>query len=255
MAESTPYDPMDLESDLDFNDPHMGLGLFSEPTKPSLTIPLTSENTGYKLLQKLGWSEGKGLGKNLQGRVDPIPISHKTDTWGVGKDTQMNEAHAESTGKRKTLESEVIAVETEEMRLKREMKVIREESIKEEIKSVTAAFYCSICDKQYAKVSEYETHLSSYDHHHRKRFKEMQDLQKSNPTQTKKRKEREEKERAQEEKELRRLQEAALAKAQSIPTVSPTAAPLIKPPTQKVAFSFGGPKPAGGGIKFSLNKK
>ena len=35
-----------------------------------------------------------------------------------------------------------------------------------------------VCDKRYVKVKEFENHLSSYDHHHRKRFKEMKETEK-----------------------------------------------------------------------------
>ncbi|KAJ3100195.1 G patch domain-containing protein 8 [Phlyctochytrium planicorne] len=272
--------------DLDFADLHEGIGYHEdeeeETVRAGLNVPIDSANMGFKLLQKMGWKIGSGLGKNGQGRVDPIPISQKMDTSGVGKDTQMQEAHAESTSKRKALESEVIAEENEEKRLQREIKAIRAENIKEEIKSVTAAFYCSICDKQYSKISEYETHLSSYDHHHRKRFKEMQDMQKNNPIQTAKKKAREDKEKLNEEKEMRRLQEAALARERAKggaiatvaapigalpiplpefvpppppPSSSPAAAsgwstqqapnPLApSAPPQKVSFSFGA-KPSG----------
>lgn len=34
-------------------------------------------------------------------------------------------------------------------------------------------FYCTMCSKQYVIVAEYEAHLSSYDHHHKKRMVEM----------------------------------------------------------------------------------
>ena len=29
-------------------------------------------------------------------------------------------------------------------------------------------FHCELCNKQYASATEIETHLSSYDHHHKK---------------------------------------------------------------------------------------
>jgi hypothetical protein len=35
------------------------------------------------LLKKMGWSEGKGLGKNLQGIPDPIRVVKKEDNSGV----------------------------------------------------------------------------------------------------------------------------------------------------------------------------
>lgn len=43
-------------------------------------------------------------------------------------------------------------------------------------------FFCGLCQKGYARVSELETHESSYDHHHRKR---AVDLRQANRTVTK----------------------------------------------------------------------
>ncbi|PSR78973.1 hypothetical protein BD289DRAFT_375969 [Coniella lustricola] len=36
-----------------------------------------------------------------------------------------------------------------------------------------ASFYCSLCSKGYTRHNEYEAHLSSYDHSHKVRLKEM----------------------------------------------------------------------------------
>lgn len=44
---------------------------FVEPTKSGIG----GENIGNKMLQKMGWSAGEGLGKNRQGIVDPISVS------------------------------------------------------------------------------------------------------------------------------------------------------------------------------------
>jgi Zinc-finger double-stranded RNA-binding len=35
------------------------------------------------------------------------------------------------------------------------------------------AFHCSLCNKGYARMNEYEAHLSSYDHSHKQRLKDM----------------------------------------------------------------------------------
>jgi hypothetical protein len=64
--------------------------------------------------------------------------------------------------------------ETGEQVAAREAKSAREEQLKAEVKSLQAAFYCSACRKQYKTVSEMENHLSSYDHHHTKRLRELQ---------------------------------------------------------------------------------
>ena len=52
---------------------------------------------------------------------------------------------------------------------RREARVAQEEAIDVAKKDTVSVFYCAVCDKQYAKVTEYENHLSSYDHHHKKR--------------------------------------------------------------------------------------
>jgi Pin2-interacting protein X1 len=38
------------------------------------------------MLQKMGWSEGKGLGQNLDGMQEHIKVNFKADTLGVGAD-------------------------------------------------------------------------------------------------------------------------------------------------------------------------
>ena len=43
---------------------------FEEPTKTGIG----GENIGNKLLQKMGWSAGQGLGKKGQGIVAPITV-------------------------------------------------------------------------------------------------------------------------------------------------------------------------------------
>ncbi len=36
------------------------------------------------MLQKMGWAEGKGLGKGSEGRVEPVSVSAKNNRSGLG---------------------------------------------------------------------------------------------------------------------------------------------------------------------------
>lgn len=74
----------------------------------------------------------------------------------------------ESTAKRKALDSEKMLEETAEKRAYREATAQKKEEVKRELVEVNRAFYCELCEKQYTKIAEYEMHLNSYDHHHKK---------------------------------------------------------------------------------------
>ncbi|CAI8036227.1 PIN2/TERF1-interacting telomerase inhibitor 1 [Geodia barretti] len=39
---------------------------------------------GYRMLERMGWSEGKGLGKDLAGKTEHVKVSKRSDTSGVG---------------------------------------------------------------------------------------------------------------------------------------------------------------------------
>lgn len=43
---------------------------------PAPAMPISSSNVGSRLLQKMGWSEGQGLGRKNQGRTQIIEV-HK----------------------------------------------------------------------------------------------------------------------------------------------------------------------------------
>ncbi|XP_069703228.1 RNA-binding protein 5-like [Periplaneta americana] len=53
---------------------------YEEPTKAGIG----SDNVGNKLLQKMGWQEGMGLGKSNQGRTSIIQAEHRVSTAGLG---------------------------------------------------------------------------------------------------------------------------------------------------------------------------
>ncbi|GBG88820.1 hypothetical protein CBR_g48434 [Chara braunii] len=123
---------------------------------------------------KMGW-KGQGLGKSEQGITEPIKAGARDGKLGVGKQEQDEFYTAEENVERKKLNVEV--EETEDMAKKREAESEREKKIKDELAEVRKVFYCELCNKQYKLATEFEVHLSSYDHNHKKRFKEMRDLQ------------------------------------------------------------------------------
>ncbi|XP_041984809.1 angiogenic factor with G patch and FHA domains 1 isoform X4 [Aricia agestis] len=45
---------------------------------------IESENKGFKLLEKMGWSKGEGLGKDNQGETEPIPLISNEGKAGLG---------------------------------------------------------------------------------------------------------------------------------------------------------------------------
>ncbi|XP_054261986.1 RNA-binding protein 5-like [Macrosteles quadrilineatus] len=56
---------------------------YEEPTK----MGIGSDNLGNKLLQKMGWQEGMGLGKKNQGRTTIIEAERRSATAGLGTKT------------------------------------------------------------------------------------------------------------------------------------------------------------------------
>lgn len=100
-------------------------------------------------------------------------------------------------------------------------------AVKSEISDTLRPFYCSLCEKQFQNVAQYDEHTNSYAHHHKARLRDMQaNARLVNQGEVEKRKE---KERKREEKELRKL-----AKAQGIKIAKPgttAPAPVLVPET------------------------
>ncbi|KAE8010400.1 hypothetical protein FH972_006771 [Carpinus fangiana] len=170
----------------------------------SLDTQLTSSNIGFRLLQKMGW-KGKGLGKNEQGIVEPIKSGIRDPKLGVGKQEEDDFFTAEENIQRRKLEVEVD--ETEEHAKKREVLAEREQKIQTEVKEIRKVFYCDLCNKQYKLAMEFEAHLSSYDHNHRKRFKEMREMHGSSS-----RDDRQKREQQRQEKEMAKFAQMADAR-------------------------------------------
>ncbi|KAG6646848.1 G patch domain-containing protein 8 [Carya illinoinensis] len=172
----------------------------------SLDTQLTSSNIGFRLLQKMGW-KGKGLGKNEQGITEPIKSGIRDPKLGVGKQEEDDFFTAEENIQRRKLDVEVD--ETEEHAKKREVLAEREQKIQTEVKEIRKVFYCDLCNKQYKLAMEFEAHLSSYDHNHRKRFKEMREMHGSSS-----RDDRQKREQQRQEREMAKFAQMADAHKQ-----------------------------------------
>lgn len=185
-----------------------GYSNYEATAQVSMETHIPENNIGYKLLKKMGWQAGKGLGSQGQGRLDPIRIEFKDDSLGVGKAEEYTTTHISTTAKRKALDSEKQLEETEIQKLEREYQVEKKQAIAQESKEIRKAFYCELCDKQYKKISEYEQHLQSYDHHHKKRFKDMKENTRNSTINQSEREKKLARERKRDEKELKRMQDA-----------------------------------------------
>ncbi|KAK9450555.1 uncharacterized protein V1518DRAFT_414145 [Limtongia smithiae] len=60
----------------------------------------------------------------------------------------------------------------------------------EAAKQALRSFYCDLCSKGYSRMDEYDTHISSYEHQHKKRFNELRHMQRD-PSTAQQRRERE----------------------------------------------------------------
>nr|AFK47303.1 unknown [Lotus japonicus] len=208
----------------------------------SLDTQLTSSNIGFKLLQKMGW-KGKGLGKDEQGIIEPIKSGMRDPRLGLGKQEEDDFFTAEENIQRKKLDAEL--EETEENVRKREVLAEREQKIQTEVKEIRKVFYCDLCNKQYKLAMEFEAHLSSYDHNHRKRFKQMKEMHGGSSRDDRQKREQQRQEReiakfaqiadAQKQQRLQLLQESG---SEPVSSETRTATPLTDQ-EQRNALKFG----------------
>ena len=147
-----------------------------------------------------------------------------------------------TVSQRRELDSERQRKETQDQRRAREVRytpclrdlpsrqpcqdiVAKRAAVKSEITDTLRPFYCTLCEKQFQNVAQYDEHTNSYAHHHKARLRDMQaNARLVNQEELEKRKE---KERKREEKELRKLAKAQGIKIAKPVTASP--APVLAP--------------------------
>jgi len=142
----------------------------------TLDTKLSENNVGFRLLMKMGWKKDTGLGRNGSGIVDPIQLNVAAGTLGLGKAQEYEETSKEATRYRKQMEAEIQVSETPERKKAREDQAAKDLLIQTEVQQIVDIYRCDVCNKQYPQAMAFEEHLSSYDHHHRKRFVESQKL-------------------------------------------------------------------------------
>ncbi|KAL3151579.1 hypothetical protein ABBQ38_012575 [Trebouxia sp. C0009 RCD-2024] len=184
----------------------------------STDTAIPDSNKGFQMLQKMGW-KGTGLGRNENGIVEPVRGGVEAGLrLGVGKAEQESFYTAADNVVRKKLEVELQADENQERRDRREMQAERDLRIKQDVTHMQRVFYCQTCSKQYKNAAEMEAHLSSYDHHHKKRLIEMRN---DEAERTRGIRDRKEKKRA--DKEMARLHaQIQAAQAAAAPSTAAT---------------------------------
>ncbi|KAH9996557.1 hypothetical protein BJV77DRAFT_1059376 [Russula vinacea] len=198
------------------------------PVREVITVDTKIKSTNK------GWVEGQPLGLSKDARVDPLPFHIKNDATGLGKTSQDFRIIETTVSQRRELDSERQRNETEEQRKAREASgnVARRAALQTEISEVLRPFYCTVCDKQFQNVAQYDEHTNSYAHHHKIRFRDMQNTQRAKQNTPEEQDKRKEKERKREEKELRKIAAAAgvrMAKATSSTAALAPVAPSIEP--------------------------
>ncbi|XP_071560822.1 angiogenic factor with G patch and FHA domains 1 isoform X1 [Temnothorax nylanderi] len=75
---------------------------YAKTQQSSVHTSITKDNKGFKLLSKMGWSEGRSLGKDGDGRTEPLLITCNHNKVGLGlKRTDVPNIELDSNTKKK----------------------------------------------------------------------------------------------------------------------------------------------------------
>lgn len=62
---------------------------YAKTQQSSVDTSIAKDNKGFKLLSKMGWNEGQSLGKNKDGRTEPIQLMGNNSKIGLGATSGM----------------------------------------------------------------------------------------------------------------------------------------------------------------------
>jgi len=200
----------------------------------------SSDNLGVgaKLLSKLGGWAGGGLGKHNQGSTEPIKAcSQEGNRMGLGKGAEEDRMLEQVTKERRKMDIE--REDTEDSLKKKAENAAHLDKIMSDVKKMNEVFFCEVCNKQYKNIAEMTNHLSSMDHHHVKRLKDLKRKSEQGGSV-----EELEKRRKGEEERLKKDMEERIKKANEVAAVksningSTTSAEPSHSVTTKVSFSM-----------------
>lgn len=101
------------------------------------------------MLLKMGWKAGSGLGKNEQGRKEPVNVEEKQEQLGLGRMSSELEMARNATAERRMQEAEMeVRLDPErvaELRARWKTAAEKKEAIQVELKEVQSVFYCEVC--------------------------------------------------------------------------------------------------------------
>ncbi|XP_017758221.1 PREDICTED: angiogenic factor with G patch and FHA domains 1 [Eufriesea mexicana] len=67
----------------------------------SMDISIAKDNRGFKLLSKMGWSEGQSLGKEGDGPIEPVSLTNNPSKTGLGATSEFPTIELDSTTEKK----------------------------------------------------------------------------------------------------------------------------------------------------------
>lgn len=69
----------------------------------SVNTSISSDNKGFKLLSKMGWSEGKSIGKSQEGIKEPVQVKTQQGTSGLGNEGIHFPTNFQNNSKKKAI--------------------------------------------------------------------------------------------------------------------------------------------------------